>query len=127
MAGRLRMTLADKVFAISLLVLSVVLVVETPRWVLSHSTEIEIYAGHKLVGRYPLSKDRVIDVAGPLGITKVQIKNGSARIISSPCPRKRCMHMGSITNEGGMEVCVPNSVVVKAAGARSDGLDAVTK
>ncbi len=63
MAGRLHMTIADKVLAISLVVLSAALFLLIPRWVFSHATEVEIHAGDKLAGRYSLSEDRIVDVA----------------------------------------------------------------
>jgi hypothetical protein len=127
MVGRLHMTIADKVLAISLVVLSAALFLLMPRWVLSHATEVEIHACDKLAGRYALSQDQMIDVAGPLGVTKVEIKNGRVMIISSPCPHGTCMHMGDFGSEGGLLACVPNQVVVKVGRERSDGLDAVTK
>ncbi len=121
------MTVADKVLAVSLVVLSAVLFVLIPRWVLSHATEVEIHADDKLAGRYSLSQDQVVDVPGPLGVTKVEIKNGRVRIVSSPCPHGTCKHMGDFGSEGGLLACVPNKVVVKVGTERSDGLDAVTK
>jgi hypothetical protein len=127
MAARLHMTIADKVLAISLVILSAVLFLLIPRWVLSHATEVEILAGDKLAGRYSLNQEQVIDVIGPLGVTKVEIKNGRVRIKSSPCPHGTCMHMGDFGSEGGLLACVPNQVVVKVGKERSDGLDAVTK
>lgn len=127
MAARLHMTVADKVLLVSLVILSASLFFLVPRWVLSHATEVEIHAGNKLVGRYPLSQDRVVEVPGPLGITKVEIKGGRAAIASSPCPHRVCVHMGDFGSEGGFLSCVPNEVVVKVGKERSDGLDAVTK
>jgi len=127
MAGRFHMTVADIALAVSLVVLSVVSFFLVPRWVFSHATEVEIHAGNKLAGRYSLTQDRMIDITGPLGLTKVEIKGGRVAIKSSPCPHGTCTHMGDFGSEGGFLACVPNEVVVRVGKERSDGLDAVTK
>lgn len=127
MPARFHMTVADIVLAVSLVVLAAASFFLVPRWVLSHATEVEVRAGDKLAGRYSLSQDRTIDVAGPLGLTKVEIKGGRVAIKKSPCPHGVCVHMGTFGSEGGFLACVPNEVVVRVGKERPDGLDAVTK
>jgi hypothetical protein len=121
------MTIADIALAVTLVVMSAASFFLVPRWVLSQATEVEIRSGGKLAGRYSLIQDRVIDVLGPLGLTKVEIKGGRVAIKSSPCPHGVCVHMGDFGSEGGFLACVPNQVVVRVDKDRPDGLDAVTK
>ncbi|MGA2545163.1 MAG: NusG domain II-containing protein [Rectinemataceae bacterium] len=74
---------------------------------------------------YPLSVDRVIRVAGPLGDTIVEIQNGAIRIKDSPCPNKTCIAAGSIERTGQWLACLPNQVMVRIEGRRADaGVDA---
>ena len=127
MKTRLNMTIADMVLIASVAVTAGVLFLAIPKWVLSGGTEVEIRAGNKIVGTYPLDQDRTIEVQGPLGITVVKIENGRASIISSPCPHQICVNMGSFGKEGGVIVCVPNEVVVRIGNGRTDGLDAVSR
>ena len=94
------MTPADAVLLVSTVVLAAVLFFLMPRWVLSGGNEVEILVHDKIVGRYPLQNDRTIRVTGPLGSTVVEIKNGKARISSSPCPNRVCAHMGEFGTEG---------------------------
>lgn len=121
------MTPADIVLLAATLVVAAALFFLMPRWVLSSGNEIEILAHDTVVGRYPLNVDRTIPVAGPLGTTVVEIKDGRARIVSSPCPNKVCVHMGEFGTEGGVLVCVPNEVVVRVGKEQPNGLDAVSR
>ncbi|MCR5494747.1 MAG: NusG domain II-containing protein [Treponema sp.] len=57
---------------------------------------------------YPLKKDAVYKIPGPLGYTLVQVKNKKVRIIDSPCPSKSCLKQGFHSPI----VCLPNKVIV---------------
>jgi hypothetical protein len=52
---------------------------------------VVIQVAEKQVARFPLMTDRVIKVQGPLGTTEVEISQGRARIVSSPCNLKICI------------------------------------
>lgn len=120
-------TVADWVLIGSLLFLAAILFFLLPGWVLSGGTAVEIYSGEKLMGRYSLHQERKVGVPGPLGVTEVEIRGGRARVTSSPCPHKVCVHMGEIGSEGGLIACVPNKVVVQVGRGRPEGLDAVSR
>ncbi|SEA37479.1 hypothetical protein SAMN05660420_01918 [Desulfuromusa kysingii] len=64
----------------------------------------------------PLAKDQKVELVGPLGKTVLQVENGAARIISSPCPHKVCMRMGDARHSGDLLACVPNKIVVSIEG-----------
>lgn len=68
---------------------------------------------------YPLDQDRTVGVEGPLGVTTIQIKDGSARIISSPCPTGSCMRMEASRSPETL-VCLPNRVSVSITGGQED-------
>jgi hypothetical protein len=120
-------TRGDRVLLVFVALSAAALFFLLPRYVLSGNTQIEIRSGDRVVGTYPLDEDRLIDVHGRLGITKVRIKGGRAAIVSSPCPHGVCTTMGDIGPDGGLLVCVPNEVVVQSPRDRADGLDAVTR
>jgi len=73
---------------------------------------------------YPLSVDRDLRIAGPLGDTLVEIKDKTVRIVDSPCPNKTCIAAGAIGKPGQWLACLPNQVFVsvegRGAGARVD-------
>ncbi len=62
--------------------------------------------------RYSLATDREVVVHGPLGDTHIIIKDGSAKIIDSPCPTKTCVQQGTITNSNGWIACLPNQILL---------------
>jgi hypothetical protein len=79
----------------------------------------------KDVARFPLGADQVIQVEGPLGITEVEISQGKARIVHSPCKLKVCIKSGYIQYADRLAACLPNKVVVRIEGETQRGLDAV--
>ncbi|MBI5251222.1 MAG: NusG domain II-containing protein [Desulfomonile tiedjei] len=127
MTPQLRTTTADKILIGFLFVLTVSSFFFVPRWVLSGAADVEIRSGEKILGRYSLSEDRILDVAGPLGVTSVEIKSGKVRIKSSPCLNKTCIQMGHFGSEGGCLICLPNEVVVGVGKEFHNGLDAVSR
>ena len=71
---------------------------------------------------YSLSEDGVHAFEGPLGITEIEIKDGEARIISSPCPNGTCMRSAWT----GMLCCLPNRILVTSGGRTGGDVDAVS-
>ena len=86
---------------------------------------VVIEVDQKRVARYSLSKDRITHVEGPLGITEIEIRDGKARILRSPCKLKVCIKSGYIQYADRISVCLPNRVVVRVEGNAERGLDAV--
>ena len=84
-----------------------------------------IKVAEKQVARFPLMTDRVIQVQGPLGTTEVEINQGRARIVRSPCKLKICIKSGYIQYADRLSACLPNKVVVRIEGESQRGLDAV--
>ncbi len=72
----------------------------------------------------PLTDARNVELRGPLGITRLEINKGVARIVASPCPYKVCVSMGEISRQGEIIACVPNRLLVQVAGENEDGKDA---
>ena len=77
------------------------------------------------MARFPLMTDRIIQVQGPLGTTEVEISQGRARIVRSPCKLKICIKSGYIQYADRLSACLPNKVVVRIEGESQRGLDAV--
>jgi hypothetical protein len=72
---------------------------------------------------YPLGADAEFDVMGPLGPTRISIKAGQARVLSSPCQNKLCIAAGAISAGGQWVACLPNQVLMRVGGSGS-GVDA---
>ena len=57
---------------------------------------------------YSAKQDGIYKVAGLLGITTFEVKDGLVRIIDSPCPNKTCVNQGWHSPL----VCLPNNVII---------------
>ena len=75
--------------------------------------------------RLPLDQDQKTDVKGPIGLTEIEVKNGHARIIRSPCKNKVCIKSGYIRYADRLAACIPNRVVIRIVGKSHRGVDAV--
>jgi hypothetical protein len=64
----------------------------------------------------PLAVDQAVSLRGALGSTVLEIRQGAARILSSPCPHKECMAMGPAVRRGDLLACVPNRLLVRIEG-----------
>lgn len=76
--------------------------------------------GDDIIFSAPLDASRVVDLKGPLGLTRLEIGNGSARVTASPCPYKVCIGMGKIGREGEIVACVPNRLLLQVVGTGDD-------
>lgn len=78
---------------------------------------------------YPLSKDAVYRIEGSIGISEIEISDGTVRFLDSPCPGKTCVMTGALSEPGQWAACLPNKVFVRIEGSDSDEklLDAITQ
>ena len=92
----------------------------------SHSQAQVVVSGEKVL-TLDLSRDGVHDVLGAVGVTRIEVRGGKVRVLSSPCPRQICRHGGWISNPGTLLVCLPNEIVIRVPGEAPDGLAAVSR
>ena len=64
-----------------------------------------------------LARGQIIAIQGRLGVSRIEIRDGRARFIESPCPGKLCIHAGWIAQAGDVAACLPNGVVIALQGA----------
>lgn len=77
-----------------------------------------IRSGGKLFSAVPLSRDRQVEVPGPLGTSVITIEKGRARISRDPSPRQYCVRQGWLAQAGEIAVCLPNQVSVELTGGQ---------
>ena len=65
-----------------------------------------------------LSRNRRIEVPGPLGTTIIAVENSRVRVVSDPGPRQYCVHQGWLRRPGEIAICAPNQVSVQVVGGR---------
>ncbi len=69
---------------------------------------------------YPLDGDRTIEVAGPIGVSVVEIHGNHVHMASSPCKNQTCVAAGQIGSAGQWLACLPNRVFVRIEGKTND-------
>lgn len=71
-----------------------------------------------------LDEDQTAVFEGPLGESRVAIRDGEARFIQAPCSDRICMRRGAIHRAGESRSCVPNRVhlEITADEARYDSI-----
>jgi hypothetical protein len=127
MRSQIRLTAGDGMLLLLIVLVAGLLFFLLPGWVISGGNHLEIRSGNKIVGRYPLDRDQRVEVPGLLGTIAVAVEGRRARIESSPCPHKTCCAMGTVGQEGGVIVCVPNEVIITVGREKQDRLDAVCR
>ncbi len=79
-------------------------------------------------GSHSMSEARIIRVEGPLGVTEIEISADGARVVRAPCRNEICVRAGWIRRTGEVTVCIPNRVLLRLEGPRSDSrLDGVSR
>ncbi len=63
-----------------------------------------------------LDRDEAVTVEGPLGESRIEIRDGQARFASAPCPRRLCLQRGWIHSAGDSVSCLPNRVHLEITG-----------
>ncbi|WP_217909531.1 NusG domain II-containing protein [Desulfosediminicola flagellatus] len=75
---------------------------------------------------YTIETERHVEVDGPLGITHIEIADGKARVVSSPCRDKLCLLKGDLVKNGDWTACMPNKVYVGIQGKKEEELDGLS-
>jgi hypothetical protein len=65
---------------------------------------------------FPLDEDRNIEIAGPAGLTRIEIHQGRARCLHSPGSQGICERAGWLERHGDMAVSLPNRLVLQLQG-----------
>ena len=65
-----------------------------------------------------LARDRQIEVPGPLGLTRLEVRSRKVRVLSDPGPRQYCVLQGWLKRAGEVAVCAPNQVSVQILGGK---------
>lgn len=85
------------------------------------SDTLELFKHNKCVERVSLKTDQVISF--DQSKSEIEIKNGQARFIKSPCKHKTCMKMGKIARGGESIVCIPEQIHATITGKNKFGVD----
>lgn len=85
------------------------------------ASKAEIYVDGRLKYVYPLEKnEKNVFVDTSLGGVNVQFENNMVRVTSSNSPLKLCVKQGWIKSPGDVIIGVPDRLLVKIIGNKSD-------
>ena len=65
----------------------------------------------------PVGAEEEVLVPGPIGVNRVVVAAGSARVAAAPCANQICVHTGRISEPGQWIACLPNRVLVSVESA----------
>jgi hypothetical protein len=85
-------------------------------WHQEHAAKLQIRLGDKIYATYSLDQNRMVDIQGPIGLTRIVIANGQVRFASSPCTNQYCVHQGWLSRKGQAAICLPNQVSLELLG-----------
>ena len=75
--------------------------------------------GGEIFAELDLSRNRRIEVPGPLGITTVVVDKRRVRVASDPGIHQYCVRQGWLERPGEIAICAPNEVSVQVAGGKT--------
>ena len=85
-------------------------------WHPEQAARLTIRVGDAVYGSYSLNQQRVLEVPGPLGTSRIVIEQSKVRFLSSPCRNQYCVHQGWLHRAGQVAMCLPNRVSVELQG-----------
>ncbi|NJD26599.1 MAG: NusG domain II-containing protein [Betaproteobacteria bacterium] len=70
----------------------------------------------RIFAEIDLRSRREVEVPGPLGVTRIAVEPGRARVVSDPGPRQYCVRQGWLARPGEIAICAPNRVSIQITG-----------
>lgn len=74
---------------------------------------LEIRVDDQVYGRYSLTEDQEIDLAGEGYANLASIKDGKATMVKADCPDQICVHHKAIDKDGETIICLPHKIVLE--------------
>ena len=90
----------------------------TTLWQTEPANKLRIRQGNSIYATLSLNQKRVLDIHGPLGVSKITIDNGRVRFEQSPCRNQYCVHQGWLHKAGQVAICLPNQVSLELLGSK---------
>ena len=80
--------------------------------------KVIIRSGGNVFREVSLSRNQVIEVPGPLGTSRIAVRNHKVRVASDPSPHQYCVHQGWLKQAGEIAICLPNQVSIELGGGK---------
>ena len=73
---------------------------------------------------YSVDQNARVTVPGPLGNTVIELEDGKAQVVSSPCANQICVASGIIQRKAQWIACLPNAVLIRVEGSGGQRVEA---
>jgi hypothetical protein len=87
-------------------------------WNFEPANKLRIRQGDTVYATLSLDQVRILEVPGPLGISRIAINHGKVRFEESPCRNQYCVHQGWLKTAGQAAICLPNQVSLELLGSK---------
>ena len=87
-------------------------------WQGGNAEKAVVRRGGEVFAELELSRNRRIEVPGPLGTTTIAVERRRVRVISDPGPHQYCVRQGWLERAGEIAICAPNEVSVQIVGSK---------
>ena len=87
-------------------------------WQEGSAEKAVVRRGGEVFAELDLSRNRRIEVPGPLGMTTIAVEKRRVRVVSDPGPHQYCVRQGWIEHAGEIAICAPNQVSVQIVGGK---------
>ena len=94
-------------------------------WEAGQADKAVVRLAGQVFAELDLSRNRRIEVPGPLGVTLIAVERGRVRVVSDPGPRQYCVRQGWLDRPGEIAICAPNEISVQVLGRRA-GYDSLS-
>lgn len=87
-------------------------------WQGGNAEKAVVWSGGKVLAEFSLPDNRSYLVSGPLGESRIEIRDYRARVAKDPGLRQVCVQQGWLTRAGEVALCLPNQVSLELTGAK---------
>ena len=87
-------------------------------WESGNAEKAVVRRGGEVFAQLDLSRNRRIEVPGPLGVTTIAVDRRRVRVVSDPGPHQYCVKQGWLERAGEIAICAPNEVSVQIVGGK---------
>jgi hypothetical protein len=86
-------------------------------WTKPAGSTVIVRAQGKVMVRTTLARDADYTVPGTLGTSRIEVRQGRARVAADPGPRQLCVRQGWVSRAGDAALCLANQVSLEIGGA----------
>lgn len=86
-------------------------------WSAPAGSKVLVRAQGKVLVRAALDRDADYSVYGALGVSRIEVRQGRARVAADPGPKQICVKQGWVSRSGEVALCLANQVSLEIGGA----------